>query len=71
MRKYGISFYEFNPREHCPLPPSILVIYFCAVGGGFFTGRYNSLDQGVEPGSRFDPTKGQGRVRPHFQPLSM
>ncbi|KAI0728814.1 Aldo/keto reductase [Fomitopsis betulina] len=44
LRKYGISFYEFNP-----------------LGGGFFTGRYNSLDQGVEPGSRFDPTKGQGR----------
>ncbi|KAH9837918.1 NADP-dependent oxidoreductase domain-containing protein [Rhodofomes roseus] len=44
LRKYGISFYEFNP---------------C---GGFFTGRYNSLDQEVEPGSRFDPSRVQGRV---------
>ncbi|KZT05023.1 Aldo/keto reductase [Laetiporus sulphureus 93-53] len=44
LRKYGISFYEFNP-----------------LGGGFFTGRYTSLDQQVEPGSRFDPEKGQGR----------
>ncbi|KAH9919021.1 Aldo/keto reductase [Fomitopsis serialis] len=45
LRKYGISFYEFNP-----------------LGGGFFTGRYSSPDQDVEPGSRFDPTKGQGRL---------
>ncbi|KAI0944310.1 hypothetical protein AcW1_002053 [Taiwanofungus camphoratus] len=44
LRKYGISFYEFNP-----------------LGGGFFTGRYNSPDEKVEPGSRFDPEKGQGR----------
>ncbi|PCH42899.1 Aldo/keto reductase [Wolfiporia cocos MD-104 SS10] len=44
LRKYGISFYEFNP-----------------LGGGFFTGRYASLDEKVEPGSRFDPEKGQGR----------
>lgn len=34
------------------------------VGGGFFTGRYNSLDEKIEPGSRFDPEKGQGRVGP-------
>lgn len=32
-----------------------------AVGGGFFTGRYNKPDEGVEPGSRFDPNKGQGQ----------
>lgn len=44
LRKFGISFYEFNP-----------------LGGGFFTGRYNSPDEKVEPGSRFDPEKGQGR----------
>ncbi|PSR78952.1 hypothetical protein PHLCEN_2v7256, partial [Hermanssonia centrifuga] len=31
------------------------------VGGGFFTGRYRSLHDEPEPGSRFDPTKGQGR----------
>jgi len=60
LRKYGISFYEFNP-----------------LGGGFFTGRYNSLDDKVEPGSRFDPEKGQGkgyRARywnePHFKALA-
>ncbi|THG98238.1 hypothetical protein EW026_g3918 [Hermanssonia centrifuga] len=31
------------------------------IGGGFFTGRYRSLHDEPEPGSRFDPTKGQGR----------
>ncbi|KAI0783921.1 Aldo/keto reductase [Irpex lacteus] len=45
LRKFGISFYEFNP-----------------LGGGFFTGRYRSLQDGVEPGSRFDPQKTQGQV---------
>ncbi|KAJ3782044.1 Aldo/keto reductase [Lentinula aff. detonsa] len=44
LRKFGISFYEFNP-----------------LGGGFFTGRYTSLDDKVEPGSRFDPEKAQGK----------
>ncbi|KAI0790214.1 Aldo/keto reductase [Irpex lacteus] len=44
LRKYGISFYEYNP-----------------LGGGFFTGRYRSLEDKVEPGSRFDPEKGQGQ----------
>ncbi|KAJ3766687.1 Aldo/keto reductase [Lentinula raphanica] len=44
LRKFGISFYEFNP-----------------LGGGFFTGRYTSLDDQVEPGSRFDPNKAQGK----------
>lgn len=44
LRKFGISFYEFNP-----------------LGGGFFTGRYSSLDDTVEPGSRFDPEKNQGK----------
>ncbi|KIP06781.1 hypothetical protein PHLGIDRAFT_19377 [Phlebiopsis gigantea 11061_1 CR5-6] len=34
---------------------------FNPLGGGFFTGRYRSIDDDVEPGSRFDPTKGQGR----------
>ncbi|KAJ3866974.1 Aldo/keto reductase [Lentinula novae-zelandiae] len=33
LRKFGISFYEFNP-----------------LGGGFFTGRYTSVDDQVEPG---------------------
>jgi len=44
LRKFGISFYEFNP-----------------LGGGFFTGRYGSLDDTVEAGSRFDPQKVQGQ----------
>jgi len=44
LRKFGISFYEFNP-----------------LGGGFFTGRYTAPDAVVEPGSRFDPEKGQGQ----------
>ncbi|KAF9476586.1 Aldo/keto reductase [Pholiota conissans] len=45
LRKFGISFYEFNP-----------------LGGGFFTGRYNSINDAPEEGSRFDPNKTQGKV---------
>jgi len=44
LRKFGISFYEFNP-----------------LGGGFFTGRYTSVDDVPEAGSRFDSGKSQGR----------
>ncbi|KJA27231.1 hypothetical protein HYPSUDRAFT_84137 [Hypholoma sublateritium FD-334 SS-4] len=44
LRKFGISFYEFNP-----------------LGGGFFTGRYSSLNDVVEDGSRFDPSSIQGK----------
>ncbi|KAJ3904977.1 Aldo/keto reductase [Lentinula edodes] len=44
LRKFGISFYAFNP-----------------LGGGFFTGRYGSLQDSVEPGSRFDPQGFQGQ----------
>ncbi|KAL5488392.1 hypothetical protein ACEPAI_6500 [Sanghuangporus weigelae] len=61
LRKFGISFYEFNP-----------------LGGGFFTGRYNKPDGEVEPGSRFDPNKGQGQNyrnrywnEPHFKALEI
>ncbi|OCH85014.1 Aldo/keto reductase [Obba rivulosa] len=60
LRKFGISFYEFNP-----------------LGGGFFTGRYNSVEDKVEPGSRFDPEKGQGKnyrnrywKEPYFKALA-
>ncbi|KIK64065.1 hypothetical protein GYMLUDRAFT_40297 [Collybiopsis luxurians FD-317 M1] len=60
LRKYGISFYEFNP-----------------LGGGFFTGRYTSLEDQVEPGSRFDPNKPQGQNyrkrywnEPYFQAMA-
>ncbi|OCH95583.1 Aldo/keto reductase [Obba rivulosa] len=45
LRKYGMSFFEFNP-----------------LGGGFFTGRYNSLDEQVEQGSRFDPNDVLGKA---------
>ncbi|TFK72509.1 Aldo/keto reductase [Pluteus cervinus] len=45
LRKFGISFYEFNP-----------------LAGGFFTGRYTSLEDKPEAGSRFDPNRGQGQV---------
>ncbi|EKM52788.1 uncharacterized protein PHACADRAFT_261417 [Phanerochaete carnosa HHB-10118-sp] len=34
---------------------------FNPLGGGFFTGRYRSIQDEVEPGSRFDPNRGQGR----------
>ena len=36
------------------------------VGGGFFTGRYHSITGAVEPGSRFDPQRNQGRVRTFY-----
>ncbi|KAF7777872.1 hypothetical protein Agabi119p4_3944 [Agaricus bisporus var. burnettii] len=45
LRKYGISFYEFNP-----------------LGGGFFTGRYTSMNTTSEAGSRFDPEQRQGKL---------
>ncbi|EPS99222.1 hypothetical protein FOMPIDRAFT_1030941 [Fomitopsis schrenkii] len=57
LRKFGISFYEFNP-----------------LGGGFFAGRYSSSDQQVEPGSRFDPSRVQGKLpywhEPYFKALA-
>ncbi|KAI0633852.1 Aldo/keto reductase [Trametes polyzona] len=50
---------------------------FNPLGGGFFTGRYRSLEDQVEPGSRFDPTKGQGKnyrarywKEPYFRALA-
>ncbi|OSX56605.1 hypothetical protein POSPLADRAFT_1174997 [Postia placenta MAD-698-R-SB12] len=50
---------------------------FNPLGGGFFTGRYRSLEDKVEPGSRFDPEKGQGRSyrarywnEPYFKALA-
>jgi len=61
LRKFGISFYEFNP-----------------LGGGFFTGRYNSLDDDAEEGSRFDPNRTQGQnyrnrywKEPYFKALAL
>ncbi|KAF7792261.1 hypothetical protein EIP86_003297 [Pleurotus ostreatoroseus] len=34
---------------------------FNPLGGGFFTGRYRSMADKVEPGSRFDPSEWQGQ----------
>ncbi|KAG6919107.1 hypothetical protein DXG01_008909 [Tephrocybe rancida] len=34
---------------------------FNPLGGGLFTGRYSSLEEDVEAGSRFDPNKFQGQ----------
>ncbi|KAF9476588.1 Aldo/keto reductase [Pholiota conissans] len=60
LRKFGISFYEFNP-----------------LAGGFFTGRYTSMDDVPEEGSRFDPNKYQGQgyrdrywKEPYFKALA-
>lgn len=41
---------------------SIEFIYL-SVAGGFFTGRYHSINDATEPGSRFDPNRNQGKVR--------
>ncbi|KAF7972036.1 hypothetical protein HWV62_19261 [Athelia sp. TMB] len=54
LRKFGISFYEYNP-------PRAQKFKGRAVGGGFFTGRYKSINDAPEAGSRFDPSKGQGQ----------
>ncbi|KAH7916003.1 Aldo/keto reductase [Hygrophoropsis aurantiaca] len=35
---------------------------FSPLGGGFFTGRYNTLNDQVEKGGRFDPQRIQGQV---------
>ncbi|KAF9476585.1 Aldo/keto reductase [Pholiota conissans] len=60
LRRFGISFYEFNP-----------------LAGGFFTGRYASLEDSPEEGSRFDPNKKQGQnyrnrywKEPYFKALA-
>jgi len=60
LRKFGISFYEFNP-----------------LAGGFFAGRYASLNDAPEEGSRFDPNKRQGQnyrnrywKEPYFKAIS-
>jgi len=47
------------------LNPCMLMTYWIfsiSVAGGFFTGRYNSIDDAPEPGSRFDPNRTQGKV---------
>ena len=35
---------------------------FNPLGGGFFTGRYRSIDDAGEPGSRYDASKTLGKV---------
>ncbi|KAI8992793.1 Aldo/keto reductase [Trametes punicea] len=57
------------------------IAFYCfnPLSGGFFTGRYHSPDDEVEPGSRFDPNsnKGMGQVyrarywkEPYFRALA-
>ncbi|CAK5278230.1 unnamed protein product [Mycena citricolor] len=62
LRKFGIAFYEFNPREF---------------GGGFFTGRYSGMKSGADSGSRFDNTHATGHMyrsrywnEPYFETLA-
>ncbi|KAJ7477296.1 Aldo/keto reductase [Mycena galericulata] len=50
---------------------------FNPLAGGFFTGRYNSVDDKPESGSRFDPERNQGKnyrnrywKEPYFQALA-
>ncbi|RDW95193.1 hypothetical protein BP5796_00956 [Coleophoma crateriformis] len=47
LRHYGLSFYEFNP-----------------LAGGYLTDRYHrgTGTEALEPGSRFDPARVQGRA---------
>jgi aflatoxin B1 aldehyde reductase len=47
LRRYGIAFYAFNP-----------------LAGGYLTDRYHreTKDEDVEPGSRFDPKRVQGKM---------
>ncbi len=40
-------------------PPAL--IFYLKVGGGFFTGRYNAMNEAVEGGSRFDPNKSKDK----------
>lgn len=64
LRKFGISFYEFNPRTRFVklFTLGVELIHCASVGGGFFTGRYTSANAETEPGSRFDPARRQGAV---------
>lgn len=64
LRKFDISFYEFNPRMSETTLASFIYRSqdIFTVGGGFFTGRYAGMTEEVEAGTRFDPTKGQGQV---------
>lgn len=63
LKKFGLSFYEFNPRMYSKLLPRHLgLIYLVLVGGGFFTGRYVNADTKADAGSRFDPNGIIGKV---------
>ena len=50
-------------RWVCVAYADVCCLSLFTVGGGFFTGRYRSMNADTEPGSRFDPSKGQGQVR--------
>ncbi len=53
---------SFNPCmfRHADI---LFMLTVDSVGGGFFTGRYSSINDVVESGSRFDATTFQGQVR--------
>lgn len=49
-------------RDYRRMIPHRLTVRMGAVAGGFFTGRYNSIDDIPEEGSRFDAKRNQGQV---------
>jgi aflatoxin B1 aldehyde reductase len=70
LRKFGISFYEYNPcRLYLdPYCSRIVTEVNVIVAGEFVTNRYTSTDDKLEAGSRLDLDKFQGKVVP--PPLS-
>ena len=65
LRKFGISFYGYNPRAFISQVGLFWVQcdeHRKIVGGGFFTGRYTDMTSDAAPGSRFDPERMQGYV---------
>lgn len=53
--------------RQCFVSLIIIFDFGLLVGGGIFTGRYKSLDDTVEAGSRFDADKTQGKVSKPLQ----
>ncbi|KAJ3837143.1 Aldo/keto reductase [Lentinula raphanica] len=67
LRKYGISFYAFNPRRRSFYSNSLIWLTWTSgqcstVGGGLFTGRYSSPQNEAGEGTRFDPNEVQGQM---------
>ena len=59
--KYASSAVE---RELFPCLRKFGIAFYAfnPLGGGFFTGRYHTMQDEVEPGSRFDSSKFIGKV---------